>query len=328
MEAKVLYVLDKTKILTAMRAGASDALQKLLASNLKNQDKTKEMNKLLDELNRSVFRLITEKIDEKKLPECAFLINYCWIIVSLECRNYLWNYESMDLSRRSGELWEGLVKQCWTFPVKKNVRRFTAPSFEDVASEIKSTFINKLKHKNIPNEIITDIYSDYERIWSLLGESINLNSDELFETFDELHGEILESETKHEKVIIDFKGSYGSNEKGNKERLLTVARVYDMLNHYDLTDKPYKCMIAVRTVEDSGHNYLRQLETSGLWTVARGNEVYEMIHKYTGFNVLDFINTHELSIIDDLDSTTANYMKSKTTSRQGKSFADYYLTWW
>lgn len=208
------------------------------------------------------------------------------------------------------------------------MKRFTAPSFGDVQEQVKKKFINKLIEKGLPEEVIRDIFNDYEKIWTLLGESINLNSDELFETFEELDGEIFESETKHEKVIIDFKGSYGSNEKGNKERLLTVARVYDMLNYYELTEKPYKCMLAVRTVEATGHNYLRQLENSGLWSVERGNEVYSMIHRYTGFEALKIIEKHQLSIPDDLDEKTSSYMKSNYTSRQGKTFADHYLTWW
>ncbi|WP_338842166.1 hypothetical protein [Paenibacillus glucanolyticus] len=323
-----MYELDKSKILNVMRTNAGEVLKKIHDAKGKNQDKTKEMNRFLDELHSKVFEILSKEVDKSQLPECAFLVYYCWIIVSLECRNYLWNYESMDLSRRSGELWESLVKLCWTFPVKKNVKRFNAPSFEDVQKQIKKKFVKKLKDRGIPDDLVSEIYNDYDKIWSLLGESINLNSDELFETFDELDGEIFESETKHEKVIIDFKGSYGSNEKGNKERLLTVARVYDMLNHYELTDKPYRCMLAVRTVEDSGHNYLRQLENSGLWSVERGNEVYDMIHKYTGFNILKVIKKHDLSIVNDLDENTAKYMKSKRTSKQDKSFADHYLTWW
>lgn len=330
-----LDLLNKQELLTYMRNKASKTLDQLLGnSKLKKQDKTKEMNEILEDIRDSLFAKLnaTCKNDEKYpgLTAGAFMIYYCWIIVSLEYRNYLWNYESMDLSRRSGELWESLLKQCWTYPVNKTIRRFEAPNFVNVAEQIKNAFKQKLIDKNIEKEVLQEIFTDYSKIWSLLGDSVNLSSDELFETtFKELTEEnINEAEYEDKKYIIDFKGSYGSNEKGNKERLLTVARVYDLLNYYKLTDKPYKCILAVRTVEDKGHNYLRQLEKSGLWTVKRGKEVYEMVHTYTGFDVLSFIKEKELSIIDDLDETTAKYMKSKITSRQGKTFADHYLTWW
>lgn len=364
-----------------MRGEIAETLNDLVGNpKLKNQAKTKIMNKSLDNVRDTLFNMLEDNYkntsDYPKLTAGAFLIYYCWIIVSVECRNYLWNYESMDLSRRSGELWESLVKQCWTYPVYNSVRRFQAPDFVDVSTQIQQAFKQKLIDKGIEQEILQEIFSDYSRIWSILGDSINLNSDELFETtFRELaestargtenkdkkfivdfkgsygsnekenkerlltvadtsYGELAEitaqeTESEDKKFIIDFKGSYGSNEKGNKERLLTVARVYDLLNHYKLTNKPYTCILAVRTIEDQGgHNYLRQLENSGLWTVKRGNEVYEMVHNYTGFNVLEFINSKELSIMNDLDENTAKYMKSKITSKLGKTFADHYLTWW
>ncbi|PQP84181.1 hypothetical protein C0Q44_06195 [Paenibacillus sp. PCH8] len=323
-----MYILDKNIIINTMREAVKEPLQKLMITDAKKQEKTKEMNKLLDEVHNLVFQMLRDKVGEDQLSECAFLTRYCWIIVSLECRNYIWNYESMDLSRRSGELWESLVKLCWTYPVKKNVRRFAAPHFSTVSLQIKKAFLEKIRKGKLSEELISSIYYDYELLWSLLGESINLDSDELFETFDEIEDSLIESETKHEKVIIDFKGSYGSNEKGNKERLLTVARVYDMLNKNKLTDKSYRCILAVRTVESSGHNYLRQLESSGLWTVMRGNEVYNMIHKYTGFDVLNLIRVYNLNIVDDLDKPTAEYMRKNITSKQGKSFAEHYLTWW
>ncbi len=322
------YKLDKNTILQSMRTSSSEVLERILQEKGKKQDKTKKMNKYLDAIHNDSFKIFSEQVDKTQMSECAFLVYYCWIIVSIECRNSLWKYESMDLSRRSGELWESLMKLCWTFPVKKNIRRFTSPNFEDVQKKIKNRFIGKLEGNGLTEEIVTDIFNDYDKIWSLLGASINLNSDELFETFDELEDEMVGVKTKHEKVIIDFKGSYGSNEKGNKERLLTVARVYDLLNYYELTDKPYRCILAVRTIEESGHNYLRQLESSGLWSIKRGSEVYKMVYEYTGFNVIDVINKHKLSIINDLNEITARYMNSNRTSKQDKSFADHYLTWW
>lgn len=100
------------------------------------------------------------------------------------------------------------------------------------------------------------------------------------------------------------------------------------MNKYNLTDKEFNCILAVRTVEAGGHNYLRQLESSKLWSVLRGNEVYEMIFEFTGFDILSFVKEKDLQIMKDLNEETAEYMKSKITSKQNKTFADHYLTWW
>ncbi|RKJ19484.1 hypothetical protein D7X33_45745, partial [Butyricicoccus sp. 1XD8-22] len=211
-----LNLLDKQDILNFMREQVKDTLELLKDSNGKNQDKTKQMNKLLDEIRDSLYvKLNAEYQNTEEYPSLtagAFLIYYCWIIVSIECRNYLWNYESMDLSRRSGELWESLVKQCWTYPVFNSVRRFDAPDFNEVEEQIKQAFKQKLIDKNINENDVNEIFEDYQRVWSLLGDSINLNSDELFETtFKELaetEGTEKEVETEDKKFIIDFKGSY------------------------------------------------------------------------------------------------------------------------
>lgn len=343
-----MNLLDKNEILSYLRNEVKEELDNLMVIEKKNQYKTKQMNKILDKQRDVLFDLLEKNYkndeDYPNLTAGAFLIFYCWIVVSIECRNKLWPYESMDLSRRSGELWEGLLKQCWTYPVYDNVKRFDAPEFSEITEEIQEAFKQKLIANDIKQELVDELYFDYIRIWELLGDSINLDSDELFETSTSYKTEDdllnvsekksvynIDTATEEEgnKYIIDFKGSYGSNEKGNKDRLLMVARVYDLLNHYELTNKQFKCILAVRTVEDTGgHNYLQQLENSGLWTVKRGVEVYEMIYKYTGFNVLDFIEQKDLSILTDMNEETKNYMDSKITSRLGKTFAEHYLTWW
>lgn len=329
-------LLNKEEILTYLREQVAERLDELADKDLRNQLKTKIMNSYLDDLRDELFFILEGKYgNTEEYPSQtagAFLIYYCWIVVSIECRNFLWKYESMDLSRRSGELWESLIKQCWSYPVKPSIKRFEAPNFEEVAGEIQDAFRRNLEEKQLENSIVREIHTEYSRVWSLLGDAINLKSDEIFETtFKELaeqEGTELETEDEDNRYIIDFKGSYGSNEKGNKERLLIVARIYDMLNYYDLTDKKYNCMLAVRTVEKQGHNYLRQLESSGLWTVKRWHEVYEMVEKFTGFDVLRFIEEKELDIIRDLNEDTEKYMQEKITSKTGNSFAVQYLTWW
>lgn len=322
-------LLNKQEILDFMRRSAKPSLNEIKSKEIRNQEKTREMNLILDALKNSLFKEIDiryhNSVDYPDKTAGAFLVYYCWIIVSLECRNTIWNYESMDLSRRSGELWEGLLKQCWSYPVFNTVKRFPAPDFMEAAQKIQSAFSSKLQKEQIESNVVKEISAEYSIMWSILGDSINLNSDELFETIYTEKGNL---EVSDKKYIIDFKGSYGSNEKGNKERLLTVARIYNLLNNHKLTDKEFNCILAVRTVEAGGHNYLRQLENSKLWSVLRGHEVYEMVFKFTGFDILSFVKEKELDIINDLSKETADYMKSKITSKQNRTFADHYLTWW
>ena len=310
----MINLLDKNTVLKFIRESAINTFKDLHNNrSLSNQQKTKLMNEKLETILQYLINIAD---DTYKMPEktyAAFLVYYCWIIVSFESRNYLWKYESMDLSRRSGELWENLLKVCWKYSIHKDVKDFKAPDFNTVANQIKQAHLISLQNKRICKELISEVYGEYEKIWSILGDSINLDSDKLFETATD-------------KYIIDFKGSYGSNEKGNKERLLTVARVYDLLNSYRLTDKPYRCILAVRTIDGEAHNYLRQLESSGLWTVVRGIDVYKMIYHFTGFDILGFIMENNLSLVEDFDENTRNYMNSKFTSKQKLSFAEYYLT--
>ena len=40
--------------------------------------------------------------DNNEKVKRIFIIVYCWIVVSLERRNSLWPYNSIDLSRRRG----------------------------------------------------------------------------------------------------------------------------------------------------------------------------------------------------------------------------------
>ena len=311
---------NKEQVMSFLRSEVNDLLIALMGDDSKrNRQKTKKMNKFLLNLKESLFERIRElysnEPNDPKLTEAIFLTHYCWIVVSFECRNNLWKYtDTRPISRRSGELWEELLKVAWEYPVNRNVYDLDAPDFSEVKNEIKESFYNKIDELIFDSSIVDEIYSDYNDIWKIIGGSINLDSDQLFET-------------DYERFVIDFKGSYGSNEKGNKNRLLRVAKTYNLLNQSNNIDKPYNCILAVRTVNGRGHNYLRQLEKSGLWEVRTGNEVYKMIHEYTGFDMMSVINKHDLSLMNDFNLETKKHMESQYTSND-KTYAEEYLTWW
>ena len=107
------------------------------------------------------------------------------------------------------------------------------------------------------------ILKQYQQAIDLLG-NINLTEDEYC-----MVGE--------KRFVIDFKSGFGSNEKGNTERLLTVAKIYGLL------PESHECVLVVRAAEDEGNNYLQVLKTSGLWKVCCGpaaHEIHQGTHRF------------------------------------------------
>jgi hypothetical protein len=201
----------KRELLEYFREGSEDTYEKLSISNLTNQQKTARMGNQMDFLKGEIIQQIQRTYqDNNEKVKRIFIIVYCWIVVSLERRNSLWPYNSIDLSRRSGELWETLIKVAWEYPINQDVSIFGAPSFIEVANWIQTSYKDALESAPLSECKRDELYDKYLRVWDILGEDIKLDSDQLFETPDT-------------KYIVDFKGSYGSNEKGNKDRLLSVA---------------------------------------------------------------------------------------------------------
>lgn len=191
----------KVELLQYFRKNSEDTFRKEYSIKTTNQSKTKQMDKNMDKLKAEIIEQIEKRyMKRNERVEKIFLATYCWTVVSLERRNALWAYNSMDLSRRSGELWERLIKVSWKYPVNEEISIFKAPSFVDVMSKIKISYRNKLDRMSLSDIEKKWIYTEYTKIWDLLGKGINLDSDQLFEN-------------SNEKFIIDFKGSYGSNEK-------------------------------------------------------------------------------------------------------------------
>ena len=80
-----------------------------------------------------------------------------------------------------------------------------------------------------------------------------------------------------QKYVVDFKSGFGSNEKGNTNRLLLVATIYQNL------DENYKCLLLVRAEENN--RYFNTLKNSGIWEVYCGGEAYLQIKSYSGYDL-------------------------------------------
>jgi len=74
----------------------------------------------------------------------------------------------------------------------------------------------------------------------------------------------------------------------------------------------------VRTQEDQNNHYLQTLKKSGIWDVFCGDETYEQIKIYSGFNLAEWINEN-IHWREDLDQETINYFEENDL--------DGYLAW-
>lgn len=109
-----------------------------------------------------------------------------------------------------------------------NIRLFIPPLFSEVKQNLTTeinTYIDGLK---IKTEEKKQLKKYYDKVWNLVtsGE-IQLECD--------LH---FTDGTK--KYIVDFKSGFGSNEKGNTNRLLLVGSIYKNIEVED-----YQCLIFV-----------------------------------------------------------------------------------
>ncbi len=142
------------------------------------------------------------------------------------------------------------------------------------------------------------IVEQYKQAIDLLG-NINLKEDEY-------------CAVGQQKLVIDFKSGFGSNEKGNTERLLTVAKIYRLL------PGSHECVLLVRAAEGEGNNYLQVLKTSGLWKVFCGRATYEFIKALTGFDLSAWIRKN-VSFHEDMETLAYQHLEQEALTK--------YLEW-
>ena len=143
---------------------------------------------------------------------------------------------------------------------------------------------------SITQEQKTELIKYYDKTWKLVASGeIQLECDLHF---------IL----NNNKYIVDFKSGFGSNEKGNLNRLLLVASIYKSLQ------EKYTCMIFVRS--NDNNNYFNTLKNSGVWEAYSGVEAYNKIFEFSGFNLKAWIDEN-INWANDFDLETANYFNEK-----------------
>jgi hypothetical protein len=111
---------------------------------------------------------------------------------------------------------------------------------------------------------------------------------------------------------VDYKSGFSSNEKGNTNRLLLVASIYN-----SLPDK-HNNLIFVRQKEEENNHYLQTLKNSKYWDVYCADDAYEKIKEFTGFDLKNWMNTHMIWV-DDISPDFRKYLKDNDLLK--------YLTW-
>jgi hypothetical protein len=144
----------------------------------------------------------------------------------------------------------------------------------------------------------TQLIKYYNKVWSLVvsGE-IKLELDLHF---------IFEGK----KHIVDFKSGFGSNEKGNVNRILLVGSAYKIL------EGDFEPLILVRAKENN--NYFNTLKNSGIWSAYSGSETYDELHKYSGFDISSWI-VENINWTEDLDGDFVKHLEANNLIQ--------YLTW-
>ena len=268
---------NKIGLLSYFRSRTNEILSELALRYAPSDFKKKAsaLNRAIIQCKENLLSIVyecarAEQWINQELLECVLMITYTNDVVMLEARNSIWEYEYMAFSRRIGELWEPFCKLCFIYPLT-NIRLFVPPLFEEVKQNLTneiSDYIDELRI-NIREKAQLKIY--YDKVWGLVTSGdIQLECD-------------LHFTDGTNKYVVDFKSGFGSNEKGNTNRLLLVGSIYQ-----NIEAEKYNCLIFVRSSENN--HYLTTLQNSGVWRISCGVDTYEQIGYFTGYDIHDWIN--------------------------------------
>ncbi len=269
---------NKAELLAYFRDRASEFLTNIKQKYAETQSdkRARAINECLNETKDKLTNTILQQASKEQWThqeklECLLMITYCNIVVMIESRNAVRPYEYMDFSRRVGELWDSFCKLCFYYPVN-DVSLFIPPLF----SEVKKSLVNEIEYYinklNISTEEKDELKKYYDKVWSLV-------------TSGEIQLELdLHFISQGQKYVVDFKSGFGSNEKGNTNRLLLVASIYKNLS------ESYKCLLFVRAEENN--SYFNTLKTFHIWEAYCGSEAYDKIREYSGYDLKNWIDTN------------------------------------
>lgn len=285
---------NKAELLRYFRERGEEKL-----SELRQEIGNQNFKKLANGVNKAVgdaldaFKdVILSKAEEDEWADDSRLRSilastYCAQVAMLDLRNQVWAYEYMAFSRRIGELWERFVHIPFTYSVT-DVSPFVPPLFSEVRASLRKEIEDYIRELPLSDDEKTELLDYYEKVWVLVDSGeISLQLD--------LHAEIA-----GRKVNIDFKSGFGSNEKGNTNRLLMVATIYKNL------EEDYENVLLVRAREDLNNHYFRTLRNSEVWQAHSGEDAYGKIGEFTGFDLRGWISQN-IAWEDDLLPETVSH---------------------
>ena len=265
-------VLIKSELLNNVRNRLNNVVVSINNERIAKDKKTEKLNKVVKDYKEELLsnELRMDNSNDVRLKN-ILLINYVMFVFGLESRNKLWNYDYMAFSRRIGELWEPFCKLAFEYPVT-DLKHIEPKNFIDIKNEMiddYSTFINGL---GIADEDKINLKKYIDNVWGFVDSgAVNLSLD-------------MHIEYNDMKINVDFKSGFNSNEKGNTNRLLTVGSIYDKIYTNN------KNIILVRAEEDENNHYLKTLSNSSIWEVYCGENTYNKISEFTGFDLKNWIN--------------------------------------
>lgn len=233
-------------------------------------------------INKIVWAVVEEYIlnnSKSFTPEEKLIVRYCGVVHNIQQRHILRPFEYMDFSRRIGELWQKFCASAWDFTQRKELQIYIPPNFEEIKVEVL---------KNLSQVLSADVFTRVNALSTLIPE-INLKEDMTYKINADLK-------------IVDFKSGFGSNEKGNTHRLLTVA------NAYKFIDPNAKCYLLVRQTENN--NYLQVLANSNLWDVKVNKDAYNFMAIETGVAINDVVQVCNDILEDVSDAVRKDLIKS------------------
>ena len=266
----------KEQWISAFRRLGDSLLADLEKTKKTRSDNASEINRRIKEYREQEIRrieVISQKYawDNQMLLNEILMLTYASYIVMLEYRIKVWRYEYMAFARRIGELWEPFCKLAFVFSVK-SLSLINPPNFDKVKMKIKSSATEYINSLELSNEIKEELKRYYDILWNMVDSGgIKLGLDLHFEQ-DGIH------------YNCDFKSGFSSNEKGNTNRLLLVASIYNSLGKIE------KTILFVRQPEDANNHYLQTLKKSPYWSVYCADDCYAAMKEFTGFNMRKWID--------------------------------------
>lgn len=293
---------DKSKWIAFFTQQVATEKEKICSRYKNYKDQASAINQFINDIRDNSIRSLkahSNELTQSELLDEILIITYASYIVMLDARNSVWPYEYMAFTRRIGELWEPFCKLPFEYPIKK-LTIISPPDFNKVQDTIKKDATNYIDSLKLDQETKDELKRHYAIPWTMVDSGgIKLGLDLHFEQ-DGIH------------YNCDFKSGFSSNEKGNTNRLLLVASIYNSLGEIE------KTILFVRQPEDDNNHYLQTLKNSPYWDVYCANDGYTAMKRFTGFDMREWLDNN-VDWENDISSELREHLEKNDLLR--------YLTW-